>query len=157
MQMPNSTITVSGSEYRPCYVKGRRAIFHRWADSARPCTPRGMEEDQTTKRYQLHNVHAIVEYEDGRVARVWPTDLQFADGGLFDEIAWNPPREEPGEEAPATEENAAPDPAGLAYKKCSTCAHVFTLATNEPCLSCGVGREKWEPMTTSEPEVLYAE
>lgn len=74
-------------ELRPCMVNGRRALFHRWADSARPVAPLGVEVDETTQRYQLHNVHGIVEYADGTVARVWPSDIQFIDGD-FGAYAW---------------------------------------------------------------------
>lgn len=74
-------------ELRPCMVNGRRALFHRWADGARPVTPRGVEADETTQRYQLYNVHGIVEYEDGEVARVWPSDIRFIDSD-FDQYAW---------------------------------------------------------------------
>ncbi len=67
---------------RPCWVDGRRAIFHRWTDSARPVKPKGMEEDEAADRYQVHNVHALVEYEDGTVARVWPNTVRFADSAV---------------------------------------------------------------------------
>jgi hypothetical protein len=74
---------------RPCWVDGRRAIFHRWTDSARPVKPRGMEEDETADRFQIHSVHALVEYEDGTVERVWPNTVRFADSKeLFDGLAW---------------------------------------------------------------------
>lgn len=74
---------------RPCMVNGRRAFFHRWSDSARPVTPRDMEEDELYgPRYQLHSVHGIVEYEDGTVQRVWPSDIRFVDGGDFADYAW---------------------------------------------------------------------
>ena len=75
-------------ENRPCIVNGRRAMFHRWADSARPVAPRGVEETETTQRYQLHTVFGIVEYEDGTVDRVWPYDIRFIDHSEFDAYAW---------------------------------------------------------------------
>lgn len=77
----NNTITVTfpTPEYRPCWVNNRKALFHRWVDSARPVKPKGMEDEETTDRYQLYNVHGLVEFEDGTMARVWPQDIQFAD------------------------------------------------------------------------------
>jgi hypothetical protein len=75
-------------------VNGRRAFFHRWADSARPVVPRGMEEDETGPRYQLYSVHGIVEFEDGTVQRVWPSDIRFIDGGDFAAYAWPEMEEE---------------------------------------------------------------
>lgn len=77
---------------RPCIVEGRRAIFHRWSDSARPVKPYGLEQEETIQRFQVWNVHAIVEYEDGTVARVWPSVIQFVDGGAFGNFEW--PEEE---------------------------------------------------------------
>lgn len=83
----NGSIVVGAGEYRPCYVTGRRALFHRWADTRRPVTPRGMDETETDRRYQVWHVHAIVEFEDGTLARVWPSEVQFANDGTFD-AAW---------------------------------------------------------------------
>ena len=77
--MANTDINVKFSEYRPCIVDGRRALFHRWADNARPVVPRGMPEDETTERYQLYTVQALVEFEDGTVCRRWPYEVQFLD------------------------------------------------------------------------------
>lgn len=81
-------ITMSTCERRPCIVKGRRAIFHRWTDSARPAKPRGMEDSEDTQRFQIWSVHGLVEYEDGTMARVWPSEVQFVDGGCFAEFDW---------------------------------------------------------------------
>jgi len=75
---------------RPCWVHGKKAFFHRWASSARPILPRGVEPDENAQHYQLSLTHAIVEYEDGSVERVWPQDVKFADGGGFEEYAWLP-------------------------------------------------------------------
>lgn len=81
-----NTMTTA-NQTRPCWVDGRRAIFHRWTDSARPVKPKGMEDENTLDRYQLHTVHGLVEYEDGHMERVWPHKIQFADGGNF--AAWD--------------------------------------------------------------------
>lgn len=86
--MDNEKMTIRSGEYRPCLVKGRRALFHRWTDSARPVRPWGMEEDEKALRFQVWSVHGIVEYEDGTVARVWPSDIQFVDGGYFADYTW---------------------------------------------------------------------
>lgn len=76
------------NEYRPCYVNGRKAIFHRWANNARPQLPRGAEPGENARYYQFRSTQAIVEFEDGTVDRVWPQDIQFADGGKFQDYAW---------------------------------------------------------------------
>lgn len=87
MALFGQKITVT-QERRPCIVNGRRAMFHRWADNARPVTPRGIEEKEPADHYQLHTVGGIVEYYDGTVERVWPSDIRFIDGGGFEEIVW---------------------------------------------------------------------
>ena len=74
---------------RPCWVNGQKAIFHRWADTARPVKARGKEDDDEAPHYQVYSVHAVVEYEDGTVARCWPSEIQFADRSLFDDT-WLP-------------------------------------------------------------------
>jgi hypothetical protein len=74
-----NTIPALLPEYRPCWVYGRKALLHRWVDSARPVKPRGVEDEENTARYQLHSVHGLVEFQDGAMARAWPQDIQFAD------------------------------------------------------------------------------
>ena len=74
---------------RPCWVHNRKAVFHRWCDTARPVKPRGMEEDENAEYFQLYNVHGLVEFQDGTVARVWPQDIQFIDiRPEFQENVW---------------------------------------------------------------------
>jgi hypothetical protein len=86
-------IVVQENEYRPCYVNGRKALFHRWANTARPVPPRGAEQDENTRYFQYRATLAIVEFEDGTVERVWPQDIQFTDGGHFKEYTWDEEQE----------------------------------------------------------------
>lgn len=82
-------VTITTSERRPCWVNGRRAIFHRWIDSARPAKARGKEDDERAPHFQLYSVHGLVEYEDGTMRRVWATEIQFADSAeKFGGICW---------------------------------------------------------------------
>ena len=84
-------VYVDENPLRPCYAKGRKAIFHRWCNTANPILPRGMEpNDEKARYFQYRCVQAIVEYMDGSVDRVWPQDIEFADGGRFDEMTWLP-------------------------------------------------------------------
>lgn len=83
------TITIQHQEPRPCWVKGRRAIFHRWTDTARAIVPHGLPEIETDVRFQLWNVHGLVEYEDGTVERVWPQDIQFPKHSIFRDYDWD--------------------------------------------------------------------
>lgn len=81
---------VQENEYRPCYVNGRRGLFHRWANTAKPSLPRGQEPDENARYFQYRSTKAIVEFEDGTVENIWPQDLRFADGGHFKDYAWIP-------------------------------------------------------------------
>lgn len=78
------------TELRPCFVNGRPALFHRWADSARPAKAYGKENDESAGYHQLHSVQGIVEYEDGTVDRVWPSVIKFLPHAQFAETDWYP-------------------------------------------------------------------
>lgn len=83
-------ILITSSQGRPCWAEGKRAIFHRWIDSARPAKPRGYEDDPMVEHFQLQSTKGLVEFEDGTMRHVWPTEIQFADGAdKFDEYDWD--------------------------------------------------------------------
>jgi hypothetical protein len=86
---PNIVIT-QATDYRPCYVNGRRALWHRWVNTARPQLPKGQEPDENARYFQFRSTHGLVEYEDGTLELVWPRDIQFADHGRFEDYAWLP-------------------------------------------------------------------
>ena len=88
---PAITITQE-IDYRPCYVNGRRALWHRWVNTARPQLPKGQEPSENARYFQFRNTTGLVEYEDGTMDMVWPRDIQFLDHGRFEDYAW------PGEE-----------------------------------------------------------
>ena len=84
---------------RPCFVDGKKALFHRWADkenliiqSKAIQNPRAGRLDlnyynafdDSHNLYKLKNIVAIVEYEDGTVAEVEPSKIKFATG-IFNE------------------------------------------------------------------------
>jgi hypothetical protein len=93
--VPTRITLVEDYEPRPCWVYGRRkALFHRWANNAHAQLPRGQEPGENARYYQYRATQAIVEYEDGTVDRVWPQDIQFADGGKFLEYEWLPREQE---------------------------------------------------------------
>lgn len=102
-QQPPVNIMVQGriDERRPCWVRGRKALFHCWANVAHPVPPRGVELNEKTRFFQFRRTDAIVEFEDGTVSRCYPNEIQFADTGGFDEFDWRPMAEggqEDGEE-----------------------------------------------------------
>lgn len=77
------------SEYRPCYANGRKALFHRWVNTANPALPKGVDaKDEKARFFQHRSTHGLVEFENGTVARVWPQDIRFVDGGYFAEFEW---------------------------------------------------------------------
>lgn len=92
VEYPPKTIYMDAHERRPCYAKGRKAIFHRWANTANPITPRGVDpSDERARFFQYRATQAVVEYEDGTVERVWPQDIRFADSAArFKEYDWEP-------------------------------------------------------------------
>jgi hypothetical protein len=93
---PDPELLATMDERRPCWVRGRRALFHRWINSAHPVLPRGVEPSDKARFFQFRSVTALVEFEDGTVGRCYPNEVQFADGGGFDKFAW---RETDGTEA----------------------------------------------------------
>ena len=82
------TLPEQQDRLRPCYARGRRAIFHRWVNSAHPVLPRGEEPAEGSRYYQFRRTEALVEYEDGTISRIFPSNIQFADGGDFDKFDW---------------------------------------------------------------------
>lgn len=70
----SSTITIT-MEYRPCIVKGRKALFHRWSEIAqlRDAIVQG------TASGQIKQTVGIIEYEDGVVADCYPYEIRFCD------------------------------------------------------------------------------
>lgn len=85
------SIQTQENEYRPCYVNGRKALFHRWVNTANPALPKGMDpNDERAKFFQHRSTTGLVEYADGTLARVWPQEIRFADGGHFEKMEWLP-------------------------------------------------------------------
>lgn len=72
-------------EYRPCFVNGKKAIFHRWVNTANPALPRGVTAESDKARFFQHrSTHGLVEFPDGAVVRVWPQEIRFADSDRFE-------------------------------------------------------------------------
>lgn len=55
-----NNILISDIEYRPCYVRGKKALFHKYIKI-------------------LESTIALVEYEDGQVDEVDPILIKFCD------------------------------------------------------------------------------
>lgn len=93
-EIHNRVVVTQDSELRPCYVNGRKALFHRWVNTARPQLPKGQELSENARFYQFRATTGLVEYEDGTIDQVWPRDIKFADHGRFRDYAWDPAEEE---------------------------------------------------------------
>ena len=94
-------ITIKTTEYRPCYVDGKKALFHRWeekenliikhdgrfgikpeviARKMRENASIGILDTNYSSLDHISAILAIVEYEDGTVAEVEPTAVRFVPG-----------------------------------------------------------------------------
>lgn len=76
------------TERRPCYVDGRKAMFHTWEHRSEIIIPSPMVGGHQGGVAAC--VFAIVEFEDGTVASVLPQTIHFADGGGFQDVAFFP-------------------------------------------------------------------
>lgn len=97
-------------ELRPCYYKGRKALFHRWSDYSRVIEPSVLRGGHGGG--VISGTCAIIETADGTVLEVYPTEIQFADPGYISEV-WNKQRirpmkkeGDPGVDIPAEEERS---------------------------------------------------
>lgn len=82
---------------RPCIVYGdKKALFHRWSDKCQVIEPSIAVGGHPGG--QLSQTVAIIEYEDGSVAEVYPSRVRFLDTpGQMDEFEacyWGGAKEE---------------------------------------------------------------
>ena len=75
------------SRTRPCYVDGKKALFHKWSDRAEAIAESPMIGGHPAGIIKW--TVGIVEFEDGTVKEKAPSEIRFADGGDFSRIAWN--------------------------------------------------------------------
>ena len=67
-----------GIGLRPCYAKGKKALFHRWFEHHFIVPPKIAIGSPPTGGEETC-LYAIVEYEDGTVEGIFPQDIVFAD------------------------------------------------------------------------------
>lgn len=68
------------SELRPCFVKDKKALFHKWNEFSKP-VPGGItpiDPPPGEIKYTL----GMVEYEDGTVEEVAPHYIKFIDNKI---------------------------------------------------------------------------
>lgn len=98
----DGTITVSNSQYRPCVVADKKALFHNWVHREKAFLKiKAFVSDEIAKdiknRFEksgictpqsdivkISETYAIIEYEDGTIGKVLPNDIRFVDN-LFAE------------------------------------------------------------------------
>lgn len=78
----NNYITITMSEYRPCIVGGKKALFHKWNEYAEIQAP-GFAIGSSPGG-QLKSTFGMVEFEDGTVGEVNPCKIRFIDRKIKD-------------------------------------------------------------------------
>lgn len=85
--MAFNEIVIKTSEYRPCIVNGKKALFHKWNEFAKVVEASPLIGGSPAG--QIKYTLGMVEYEDGTVEEVLPRHIKFLDHNLFNEIAFN--------------------------------------------------------------------
>lgn len=64
-------------ELRPCIVKDRKALFHKWSDKSKIIEPSIMAGGDSggTLKYTV----GIIEYENGVITECYPYEIKFLD------------------------------------------------------------------------------
>lgn len=97
-------------ESRPCYYKGRKAVFHKWSQYSNIIPPSPMVGGHGGG--VVSGTMAIIETCNGVVLEVYPMEIQFADPGYISAVWKNQrirPMKEEGEQGvdiPAKEERS---------------------------------------------------
>jgi hypothetical protein len=65
---------------RPCIVKGRKALFHRWSDKGSIIPPSPMIGGHNGGTFTVPI--AIIEYDDGAVVECFPSEVKFVDSKI---------------------------------------------------------------------------
>lgn len=73
----DGTIIMSNSQYRPCFVDGKKALFHKWESVSKIVSPSPYVGGHSGGVISCD--FAIVEYEDGTTAEVKPDKIKFDD------------------------------------------------------------------------------
>lgn len=85
--MAFNEIVIKTSEYRPCIVNGKKALFHRWTELSNVVSESCLRGGNLAG--QIKYTLGIVEFEDGTVEEVAPYLIKFLDHNLFNEINFN--------------------------------------------------------------------
>ena len=77
-------------ELRPCFVDGRKALFHCWENRSEVLIPSIMRGGHSGV---VSGIIGIVEHEDGTIYKALPEKIRFADTE-FEEYCFNERRKE---------------------------------------------------------------
>lgn len=70
-------VSFSNSEYRPCIVNGKKAVFHRWHEFCNVIEASIMVGGAPAG--QIKYTLGTVEFEDGTIEEVAPHQIKFED------------------------------------------------------------------------------
>lgn len=79
-------ITISTSEYRPCFVDGEKALFHRWVVISEIIPPSMLRGGHNGGN--VTETFALVEFENGEIRLSHPRQIRFCPSGKFNEYSW---------------------------------------------------------------------
>ncbi len=65
------------AELRPCIVKDRKALFHKWSEKSQITQPSAMIGGHNGGVIRI--TVGIIEYEDGVVTECYPYEIKFID------------------------------------------------------------------------------
>jgi hypothetical protein len=120
-------------EPRPCWVNGRKGMFHKWVEKEdvvikstihlKTDVLKSIHDEYVLNGVipnyciaeKIHNTYALIEFEDGHIEHIPPTTITFLDNSEFYKYDWS-------------------DGA------CAICLYCNTDVLDEPCFSCIYGR-----------------
>ena len=76
----SSNVTLLTSEYRPCIVGGKGALFHRWNQFCNVVGESALRGGAPAG--QISFTTGIVEFTDGTVKEVRPSEIKFCDNKI---------------------------------------------------------------------------
>lgn len=87
----NGEIIIRTSELRPCFVKGKKALFHCWEPKMQVVGESMLRGGHSAG--QLAVTVGIVEYDDGTVHECYPYEIRFCDDKVKEYYFPEPPEE----------------------------------------------------------------
>lgn len=70
------------AELRPCIVKERKALFHKWSENSHIVQPSIMVGGHSGG--VIKTTVGIIEYENGVVTECYPYEIKFVDNKLIE-------------------------------------------------------------------------